>query len=677
MDRLFTSLSALLLAVSVHASGPNRAFASVTGAASWTDADTAPYGIYELPLSATPQLSVGSLSVVPGNFGAVYADGKYFVINGFAYGDITFVTDYVYDAETWTKITDFSGENYMADDMAWDETDGRIYGHFTHLVTFDSFFGTIDMTTGKITEISRPGVRLSALGSHADGTLYALTSDGALCTVDKLSGELSVIGQTGCRSTYPTSGAVLSRTDTFYYATCSDTETAFYAIDLHTAVAEKLYDMPDGEEIRGLFFTGPSAVDKAPGEIRGLEASFNNGSLSGNCSFSLPETLFDGSQITGDMSWTLSVDKTPVASGTGTAGSVVTAALTVDTPGLYRIEAKASNNAGGGPVASLSLWIGDDIPSAVEGLTLEYDGDGSFLLSWLPSEGAHGGYFVGEDVTYSVTRYPGEHSFAPTSATSFSDIVPLPAEDEYETYYYTVTALYHGRKSSTVISESYTVGSVSPPFREEFDNRWDMGKFTVIDANGDWERWNWASKSVTLATFGESSDDYLVLPPLILTPDWLYSFSVDARAKYSSDTERFEILIGRQAGAQALDQVVMEPVDVRSTDFTTFSADFSVESPGTYFLALHCISAPRQGALTIDNIDVSLRPQSGVIPVSVPPLELEVVSGGILITSSGNLPLLVSDLSGRVCVSGVVSSGSFLPLPPGIYIVNGRKVAVR
>ena len=48
----------------------------------------------------------------------------------------------------------------------------------------------------------------------------------------------------------------------------------------------------------------------------------------------------------------------------------------------------------------------------------------------------------------------------------------------------------------------------------------------------------------------------------------------------------------------------MEPVDVRSTEFTTYSSEFTVDRDGTYFIAIHGISAPYQGVLTLDNIAV-------------------------------------------------------------------------
>lgn len=649
---------------------PNRAFANVTGAASWTDIEQSPYGVYELPLSGGNQLSMATHNVVPANFGAVYADGRYFVSNGFAYGEMVFVTNYLYDATSWQKISDFDGEHYNIADMAWDELTGRVFGYFTHLVSQDSFFGEINLNTGRITEISRPETALSALGCHADGTLYGISPSGMLYRIDKTSGVLSPIGDTGCKSTYATSGAVLSRENRFYYATCSDSETAFYSIDLATAAATKLYDMPDGEEIRGLYFTGPSAVDGAPGEITDLAVSFTDDALAGTYSFTLPPVLFDGSAPTGEVAYQMFLDKAEVTSGTGAYGAAVSGPLSVAEAGSHTIEVVTRNDAGRGPVASLSAWIGDDVPSAVGNLTIEYEGDGRFRLEWEPSVALHGGYFVDPDVTYTVTRFPDETVTSGITDTSFYDEVPLPAENEYAPYYYMVVANYHGVKSSSVFSKSYTVGSVSPPFRETFDNRWDLGKFTILDGNSDWNRWNWVSKSVALESGAAAADDYLVLPPLLLDAAHRYSFSVDAKSKYASDTERFEVLIGEMPEVDSFTATVMEPVDVRSTEFTTYSSEFAVERDGTYFIAIHGISAPYQGVLTLDNI--------AVISTGLSSVDLPVTDH----TDASALPASyeIYDLRGMKVADG--SSPSLSPsLPAGLYLLRTpegpRKLLVR
>lgn len=646
----------------------NRLYANVTGAASWTDIETAPYGIYELPLGGSNDLTMQSHEVVPANFGAVLAGGRYFVANGLAYGEMVFVTNYIYYADTWQKITDFEGKHYNIADMAWDETTGNVYGYFTHLVTFDSFFGTISMETGRINEISRPEYRLKALGCHANGTLYGITDEGLLCRIDKSTGQIEEIGKTGCVSTYSTSGAVLSRENRFYYATCSDTETALYAIDLNTAEATKLYDMPDGEEIRGMFFTGPSATDKAPGEITGLTVNFNDDALSGTYNFTLPPTLFDGTAGNGDVEYVVSLDKTPIATAKAPYGSAISGDISVDGAGMHTLEVRAINDAGHGPTASLSAWIGDDLPAPVTSLTVNYDGKNKITLEWDPAKALHGGYFIDTDVTYNVTRFPEEISVSGITECSFTDDVPQPDADGYATYYYMVTAVYHGKKSSSVISPSYTIGSVAPPFKEEFDNRWDLGKFTIIDGNGDNERWNWVSKSVTLLAGHTAADDYLILPPLMFEAGWTYRFSVDAHGKYASDTERFEVLMGHMADIQALQTTIMEPVDVKSIESQNFTADFAVTVSEACFIAVHGISDPYQGALTIDNISVTPVKQSSSDTAFTERASVKGLSGGILVATPSAIDVCVHAASGIKVYGDKVNGTVFIPLSKGIYV---------
>lgn len=61
------------------------------------------------------------------------------------------------------------------------------------------------------------------------------------------------IADTGVSTAYLTSGAVNRKTGKFYYATSLDSGSALYEIDPETGAAEKLYELPDNEEIVSMF----------------------------------------------------------------------------------------------------------------------------------------------------------------------------------------------------------------------------------------------------------------------------------------------------------------------------------------------------------------------------------------------------------------------------------------
>ena len=119
---LFSGIAAAILVSSAFAAGPTG-IANVIGAKSWESQQTPPYGMYSFSMDVNPDVKLVSDKVVPGNFGAVYVDGRYFVIEGIATSASSFITNYIYDAETWSKITDFRGENI------WQPKHGVRYYH--------------------------------------------------------------------------------------------------------------------------------------------------------------------------------------------------------------------------------------------------------------------------------------------------------------------------------------------------------------------------------------------------------------------------------------------------------------------------------------------------------------------------------------------------------------------
>ena len=114
---------------------PSRAevpegIANVFGAKSWESMQNPPYGMYTIPFSDNSTPALIGPDVVPANFGAVRVGERYFVIEGIATTQSSFITNYLYDINSWKKITDFRGENITAFDMAWDERTDVVYGYF-------------------------------------------------------------------------------------------------------------------------------------------------------------------------------------------------------------------------------------------------------------------------------------------------------------------------------------------------------------------------------------------------------------------------------------------------------------------------------------------------------------------------------------------------------------------
>ena len=619
MNKLTLAALAALLAMPAAFAAAPVGIANAIGARFWESMQKPPYGMYSFNMEANPDVKLIADNVVPANFGAVYVDGRYFVIEGIATSAASFITNYIYDADTWTKITDFRGENITALDMAWDETTGNVYGYFHNFDTGDEFFGTINIDTGKTTSIAKLPFQAYGLGCDVEGRLYAIAKNGDLYSLDKTTGSPTLIGSSGCATAWTTSGAIDSSTRTFYFVSCLDTESILYGISLDTARATRIAEIPDNMELQGLYFPEASALPKAPAKAEDMSFDFPGGALSGNFTFSIPATLNDGTAASGDVSYSVTVNGERKGEGKSQYGSTVSIPLTFESALECSVKVMLSNSVGSAPVASAKEWIGPDVPAPAGTVKLEYDGNGSFYLTWPEAKPLHGGWYDPSTVSYSLVRYSSDADPVRVdnlTVNSYTDKVPLPYEDEYATYHFDVTVRFGDVASSSTSSEFYTIGSRTPPFTEQFSARYELGKFTIFEgAKKDYDRWNWSSadKAVTVVTnTSTGADDYLLLPPLMLDRSKVYSISFDVKGKYASDTERLEVLAGLSPYQESLSYTVLEPTEFKGTSYQNMSMDFIPESTGIWFIAIHAISDPNKGAITIDNIKVDAGVVNGI-----------------------------------------------------------------
>lgn len=135
---------------------------------------------------------------------ATYYNGKVY-----AYGEDPQPEDYnvdgmhffVIDARTGKVEQDFTGTyEYFTSmcDMTFDYTEGALYmvGNPKNS-TSDSTLYTINPETGELHIVATLDRYVVGLAADVDGTLYAVDSDGNLCTMDNRTGEITELGDTG------------------------------------------------------------------------------------------------------------------------------------------------------------------------------------------------------------------------------------------------------------------------------------------------------------------------------------------------------------------------------------------------------------------------------------------------------------------------------------------------
>lgn len=600
----FSGLSAPRMAVSANAPGRRPLYGLVTFASSWSNYDKA--GIYQIPAGAGSEFVPISTSADMAGENAVMAGDMFWLqhITQNIFG--TFQWGAVYDPSTWTCtadnviITEFDVQS-----LAYDSSSGAVYGSFRQAGGAYAF-SILDIQTNKLTSVADLGQEgFTSMAFDSEGQLYATTTSGTFGKVDKMSGVLTAISMAIPVSTYNTSAAIDPSAKCYYYAHISDSEAALYCIDLATGSSVKLYDMPDGQNIIGLWVGDDLAAAGAPAQAENVAVEFGAGALSGAVTFDMPTTLYDGSPATGQFDYTVKFNGDQVAAGMAAPGDHVSETVNVPSVGSYTVEVIVSNEAGDSPAATIVRWIGSDdlLPIASPKLTLA---SGSLHLQWDAPEAANGGFVDASSITYTVTRYPDEAVVATgITATQFDE--SAPASDELTLIHYTVTVDYNGTHAAPVASNAVVNGSIVPPYSQNFDTESSAQFFTVVDANMDGYTWTWSSGSMRARYNSMDMDDWLILPPMKLKRGEFYEVSFSVWAESTKYPEKIALYAGDAPVASSMVTELMAPTDVTvdGEHKMTVKRYFAPQNDGIYYIGLHGCSAAGRYYLNVDDISVA------------------------------------------------------------------------
>ena len=587
-------------------------------------------GLYRIPLTGSGEFTQISNDLY-GNYGYTVADNRIYTLT-YTYNEYTDVETNVvkiYDSGTGELISSYEGTTPMqAWDTAVDPTTGTIYGIFFNDNTDGYVFGTIDYEERVRTAIADLPSVMMGLAINAQGEAFVIDPAGGLYSIDKQSGKMTLIGQTGAASYFNTSATIDPTTGIMYYAINDIGIGALYMIDVTNAETTLLAKFPGDEELCGLHVATPPAPPTAPASAENLKASFAGKSLSGEISFDIPASLFDGTAASGDVTYSVSANDIALPSGTAPHGSSVKCPLTLPAPDDYRFTVTLTNGNGDSPVARISAYVGADTP-ATPRVTVLRDGD-SFRISWQPvTTGQHGGYVETSDITYDVVRQPGEIKIASaTRATSVADQGPFP--ETLTAMHYEVTACDGDLRSQPGRSATHAVGCAALPFRESFDTSAALDIFTVIDANGDGKRWEVADGALRIGYNEElPMDDWVVTPPLRLEKGKRYSIGFVSYCQ--GIPEKIEVKWGNAPTAEAMTATLLGPtvVSAKVESPARHSLDLVATEDGVFHVGIHGISDADCHILYLDDLTISAG-ISADAPGAVSDLTITPAPGGVL-----------------------------------------------
>ena len=602
-------------AASFEAANIPTLYGGVTFQNVWSEGNT-PYGIYNVTSSQTDIVVEGPKA----SYGGVLVDGVYYAVDGFSFWGMVFVTISAYDVESGEMIGSYDGavENMTYGGMAYDATTGNVYGigltadgSAMQLAKYE-----FSESACTVTPIAALEGNWNSIACDSQGQLYGISYAGVtsgddfevteshLNKIDKTTGAVTLIGETGALPKYLSSATIDTKTDRMFWNVCAPDETSCLCeVDLTTGAAPELFEYAQGDEIMGMYVPAPAAEAGAPAECQNVSVNFPEDNLAGTVTLTTPSTNFDGSAGSGELIVTVMANGEQVGTAETTYGKAVTVDvdLTLMGAGMYDFTIFASNEVGEGPKTKVKkVWVGADTPEATTA-TLTY-ANGNMEVSWLPvTASVNGGYFDAANLTYTVKRADGSVAAEGLTTTTFTEAVAEPAT--LTSYYYVVEAVCGELVSAPAQTNTVVLGAIVPPYSCDFESGIDG--WTILDANGDGKTWM-ESQGAIRVSYNSSldMDDWLITPPVKLEAGKAYNVSFQAKSNGTSFPERIEVKYGKANTAEGMTETLVPATDLTTGEWVDFAQMLAPEEDGTYYIGFHGISDADMFYLWLDNFQI-------------------------------------------------------------------------
>ncbi len=213
-----------------------------------------------------------------------------------------------------------------------------------------------------------------------------------------------------------------------------------------------------------------------------------------------------------------------------------------------------------------------------------------------------------------------------------------------------------GQKSEEVSVKIVT--SINVPYTVDFTQEGVIDNFTVIDANADGKTWNWTASNGAYNAYSSTlnADDYLVTAPINMIEGKKYDITAVMRAYSASYAEKFEVVIGNAATAEALTTVVIPETEVTSITATDYTGQFTAPATGKYFVAIHAISDKDNYYLIANSLSVEGAPSESA-PAAV----------GDFTVTAGDEGALEANLSFNIPYNAINGESLANPVDAKIY----------
>lgn len=555
----------------------------------------------------------------------IYVDGTYYAVGySVGYGGTPYELISI-DLETGKRTTldktNIKGMPMMWD-MTYDYTTSTAYAISMEgdpdpqfpgaLINTYSNLYTLDLKTYEWTKVTALGGNdYRGLACTLDGQLYAFAANGELHKVNKKTGVVEVLGQTGAvvDATNPGGMEFDHNTEELYFTYTSKavaTAVGSYLLKLNYedgSVIESI-QFPGQNQLVGLYipFERSNAVPAAATEVTAVAAP--QGELKATLTWVNPSVTTGGADLTAiekveiirndEVIATLD-DQTPGSEGTHTDNAPIN--------GFNNYLIKVYNAEGVSEAAGAFIFVGKDVPGKPKNVVLAAEGAKATLTWEAPAAGLNTGWFDAENVKYSIVRLPDNVEVA-------KDLTALKYEETIEEmnfYSYQVTAYTAEGEGGMETSNSAAVGNALPiPYECDFSTEEQVGLWIIGD------EWKCDGLGLGDGIRGlihdyntEQSDSWCFSPFLTLKKGWIYTLNFDMRAELGSTyTESLEVTAGTEKTAEGQTIGILDLSEINNIKMETQEGTFTVPADGQYSIGFRCYTAPDQYVLQVTNVEV-------------------------------------------------------------------------
>lgn len=533
--------------------------------------------------------------------------------------------------QTITEIANYSTSDresaLMVMDMAYDATTDNIYAlafDITGAVedesgNLDIPFGlfTIDKETGKATLMGYQDFEmLYSMAFNQEGQLVVLSSQGVLWNMIKETGTLAE--EVGYADQAPSAlqSMTFDKDGLLWWAGFNEvqqdtgnTPNGFLGCftfnpDEYFYEFKNVGKLGNNIELVGLYIDPIIVSADAPAAVTSLTATpGKEGAAYCSLKWKNPTQTYGGGTLADGFSINVYRNEELVKTYSDCkAGTEMTFEDKNMTANFYRYKVETANKAGNGvPAFSENIFIGTDIPGAVEELKAVKNSEGyDITVSWnIPSSGANNGWFDKNNLTYKVVRYPGETVlYNDLKATTFTD----KTITELKGYYYKVTAVAASGEGVSANSNAVVSGPAIEkiPYVGDFSSTDGLNLWTVTNGDNDeysFKNHVYGNGTCALRYFPENkinpetaANEWIASVPIKLEAGKFYSIDFKINGFGEIFPINYQITIGKDTTPASQTKVLGTYPSEAVQGVTSRSLIFSVEETGIYHIGFNILN---------------------------------------------------------------------------------------